>query len=170
MTSKGHNTVEIEIPGLLSFLAHSDFHSAVPGINNVAADEAARFGGRANDYSPNIPVAYWGFRRMIVFGMTSFALGLVGLWLTRTKRWCRPPTALGGRSTAADAHRRPRAGPGPHPVGLADRHHHHGLPADRQLLGWIFTEMGRQPWSVFGLMRTSDRYPPVSPPRNSSSP
>ncbi len=26
--------------------------------------------------------------------------------------------------------------------------------------GWIFTEMGRQPWAVFGLMTTERRSPP----------
>jgi cytochrome d ubiquinol oxidase subunit I len=27
-------------------------------------------------------------------------------------------------------------------------------------MGWIFTEMGRQPWIVFGLMRTEDGVSP----------
>lgn len=29
------------------------------------------------------------------------------------------------------------------------------LPFLANSLGWIFTEMGRQPWTVFGLMRTA---------------
>ncbi len=32
-----------------------------------------------------MPVAYWGFRWMIGFGMASFSVGLLGLWLTRKK-------------------------------------------------------------------------------------
>jgi cytochrome d ubiquinol oxidase subunit I len=30
------------------------------------------------------------------------------------------------------------------------------LPLLANSAGWIFTEMGRQPWIVFGLMRTAD--------------
>ena len=30
------------------------------------------------------------------------------------------------------------------------------LPFIASLTGWTFTEMGRQPWAVFGLLKTSD--------------
>lgn len=88
---KGHNTVAIEIPGLLSFLAKDDFTSYVPGITDINKLEQAKYG--PGDYRPNIPVAYWGFRWMIGFGMTSFAVGLAGLWLTRRRLWLSPSTA-----------------------------------------------------------------------------
>ncbi|MFD5575502.1 cytochrome ubiquinol oxidase subunit I, partial [Streptomyces cadmiisoli] len=80
---KGHNKVAIEIPGLLSFLANDDFTSFVPGINDVNKAEQEKFG--PGDYRPNIPVAYWGFRWMIGFGMASLGVGVLGLWLTRKK-------------------------------------------------------------------------------------
>ncbi|MGH1556059.1 cytochrome ubiquinol oxidase subunit I [Streptomyces sp. L7] len=81
--SKGHNTVELSIPGILSFLADDDFSSYVPGINDTNKAEQAKYG--PGDYRPIIPVTFWAFRWMIGFGMASFAVGLAGLWLTRKK-------------------------------------------------------------------------------------
>ncbi len=37
-----------------------------------------------------------------------------------------------------------------------------GLPFLANSLGWIFTEMGRQPWTVFGIMRTAAAVSPGS--------
>jgi cytochrome d ubiquinol oxidase subunit I len=34
------------------------------------------------------------------------------------------------------------------------------LPMVAALVGWVFTEMGRQPWVVFGLMKTADANSP----------
>ena len=34
------------------------------------------------------------------------------------------------------------------------------LPLGANSFGWIFTEMGRQPWSVFGLMTTQQAVSP----------
>ena len=35
-----------------------------------------------------------------------------------------------------------------------------GLPLAANTFGWIFTEMGRQPWAVFGLMTTAGAVSP----------
>ncbi|GAA2420379.1 cytochrome ubiquinol oxidase subunit I [Streptomyces mauvecolor] len=157
--AKGHNDVEISVPGVLSFLADSNFSSYVPGINDVNKAEQEKFG--PGDYRPNIPVTFWGFRWMIGFGMTSFAIGLAGLWLTRKKFMLAPAmrtgedevpnlvlfknTALGTRLTkwywfAA--------------VWTL------GFPLIANSWGWIFTEMGRQPWVVYGVLRTKDAVSP----------
>lgn len=90
---KGHNKVAIEIPGLLSFLANDDFTSYVPGINDINKAEQEKFG--PGDYRPNIPVAYWGFRWMIGFGMASLGIGMLGLWLTRKKFMLAPGMRTG---------------------------------------------------------------------------
>ena len=42
------------------------------------------------------------------------------------------------------------------------------VPADRQLVGWIFTEMGRQPWVVYSQMLTSDGVSPLVGPASCS--
>ncbi|MFJ4920555.1 cytochrome ubiquinol oxidase subunit I [Streptomyces sp. NPDC088725] len=156
---KGHNTVELEIPGVLSFLAHDDFSSFVPGINDVNKAEQQKYG--PGDYRPNIPVAYWGFRWMIGFGMASFSLGLLGLWLTR-KRFLLPP-ALRTREDEVPnlvLFRRKALRP-----GLAKWYWITSLwtmlfPLIASSWGWIFTETGRQPWVVYGVLRTSDAVSP----------
>ncbi|MDJ0383959.1 cytochrome ubiquinol oxidase subunit I [Streptomyces sp. G-G2] len=157
---KGHNKVAIEVPGILSFLADSDFNSFVPGINDVNKSEQEKYG--PGDYRPAIPVAYWGFRWMIGFGMASFAIGALGLWLTRRK-FLLPP----GLRTGEDER--------PHLVlfksALSPRLTRLywltaiwtvGFPLIANSWGWIFTEMGRQPWAVYGVLRTADAVSPTA--------
>jgi cytochrome d ubiquinol oxidase subunit I len=159
--NKGRNDVELQIPAALSFLAKSDFHSPVPGINDRAEEEVRAFGGTREDYIPNIFMTYWGFRLMIFFGMTSFAIGLAGLWLTRKKFWLdhsfhtgedEPPHLMITNKTAMNT--------------FFTRWSWRiaaltlGFPLLGNSFGWIFTEMGRQPWVVFRLMRTADAVSP----------
>ncbi len=125
----GREVWSIRVPGLLSFMATLNPNGTVQGINNVQRAEAARYG--AGNYKPYIPVTYWSFRLMVGFGLLAALIGLLGLWLTRKgrlpqRRWFY---------TAAIA-------------GLC-------LPYLANTMGWIFTEMGRQPWVVYGVLRTS---------------
>ncbi|MEZ0064212.1 cytochrome d ubiquinol oxidase subunit I [Streptacidiphilus sp. MAP12-20] len=159
--SKGHNTVEITIPGLLSFLAKGDFTSAVPGINNTNDAEKGKYGSKAADYKPNIPTTFWAFRWMIGFGMTSFVIGMVGLWLTRRRFWLAPEYRRAGDEV---------------PLFMLTKDKELGpflnkwmwraaiwtmlFPVIACSWGWIFTEMGRQPWAVYGLMTTADAVSP----------
>ncbi|MFM9373130.1 cytochrome ubiquinol oxidase subunit I [Streptomyces sp. Da 82-17] len=158
---EGHNTVDLKIPGLLSFLAHGDFSSPVPGINDIAAEAAKEYGGEPADYLPNVPVTYWAFRGMIGFGMGTFALGAAGLWLTRRK--FRVATE---HRTAHDEVPRlmltRNRELGAAATGLAWRVAilTMAFPLIANAWGWIFTEMGRQPWAVYGLLRTADGVSP----------
>ncbi len=156
---QGENKVALEIPGLLSFLAHSDFHSEVPGINDVNVAEQQQFG--PGDYRPNIPVAYWGFRWMIGFGMTSAALGAAGLWLTRRRRWLAPRLRTGPDDVPRLALTKHRTF-GPALTGWYWRLAvlTLGFPLIANSWGWIFTESGRQPWAVYGVLRTRDAVSP----------
>ncbi|KRV47235.1 cytochrome BD ubiquinol oxidase subunit I [Wenjunlia vitaminophila] len=151
---EGHNKVAVEIPGVLSYLGKGDFSAEVPGINDINEAEQLKYG--PGDYRPNIPVAYWGFRWMIGFGMTSFAFGVVGLWLTRRRFWLAPehrtasdePPKLmltRGRSLAVRPSRWFWR------IGLITM----VFPLIANSWGWIFTETGRQPWAVYGLLKTS---------------
>jgi cytochrome d ubiquinol oxidase subunit I len=156
----GHNTVAIDIPGLLSFLAKDDFTSYVPGINDVNKAEQAKYG--PGDYRPNIPTAYWGFRWMIGFGMTSFAVGLAGLWLTRRKLWLAPEHRTGDDEPphlVLTKNRRlgPTLSRWYWRIGLLTM----GFPLIANSWGWIFTETGRQPWVVYGLLKTTDAVSPT---------
>ncbi|MGC5034491.1 cytochrome ubiquinol oxidase subunit I [Streptomyces sp. DT190] len=155
---EGHNKVALEIPGLLSFLAHSDFESYVPGINDTNKALQEEFG--PGDYKPIVPVAYWGFRWMIGFGMASFSIGLLGLWLTR-KKFLLPAAHRTGDDEI------------PHLVLFRKPLQPRltrlywlvavwtmAFPLIANSWGWIFTEMGRQPWVVYGLFQTRDAVSP----------
>ncbi|MCX9190041.1 cytochrome ubiquinol oxidase subunit I [Carbonactinospora thermoautotrophica] len=127
--NEGRNKVAIEIPSLLSWLATADPGARVEGINDLQQKYQAQYG--PGDYRPNIPVAYWSFRLMIGTGMAVALFALVGLWLTRRGRL--PANRWVWR------------------IGIASI----ALPLIANSLGWIFTEMGRQPWTVFGVLQTS---------------
>ena len=156
---EGHNKVAVEIPGLLSFLAHSDLSSEVPGINDINRAEQREHG--PGDYRPNIPTAYWGFRWMIGFGMTSFTIGLALLWLTRTRFLLAPHLRTGEDERPHLAFTRSRAlGPRPARLLWPRAVPTLGFPLIANSWGWIFTETGRQPWAVYGVLRTSDAVSP----------
>jgi cytochrome d ubiquinol oxidase subunit I len=71
-----------------------------------------------------MPVTYWGFRVMIGFGLASMGGGVLAWWLTR-------------KGTVPNARWLMR-------LGLAAI----ALPFLANAAGWIFTEMGRQPFVV----------------------
>ncbi|MFF8426845.1 cytochrome ubiquinol oxidase subunit I [Streptomyces sp. NPDC016566] len=156
---KSHNTVAIEIPGLLSFLANDDFTSYVPGINDVNKAEQQKFG--PGDYRPNIPVAFWGFRWMIGFGMASFAIGLAGLWLTRKKFMLPQHLRVGDDEVPHLVLFRSKAlGPTLTIWYWRIAIWTLAFPLIANSWGWIFTEMGRQPWVVYGVLQTRDAVSP----------
>ena len=139
----------IKVPCVLSFLATGDPNGKVEGINPLQA--AYSSGGLVDpdnklaqaykehlaaqgitDYAPNIPVSYWSFRLMMGLGFGAMAVGAWILWLLRkgglpkdTKLWTAAMVAL--------------------PL----------MPLFANSFGWIFTEMGRQPWLVAGVMSTA---------------
>ncbi len=122
---------QIDVPSVLSFLATGDFKGTVEGVNNLEAKYDAEFG--EGNYTPNIPLAYWSFRLMIGFGGIAFLLALFTLWRTRKgrdlpkARWFLPAM-----------------------ISLPF------MPLLANSFGWIFTETARQPWAVFGLIKTED--------------
>ena len=156
---QGHNKVAVEIPGLLSFLAHSDFDSFVPGINDVQKAEQEKYG--PGDYRPNIPVAYWGFRWMIGFGMASLGIGLLGLWLTRRK-FLLPKALRTGEDEVPHLvlFRSKALGPRFDRIYWLVALWTMLFPLIANSWGWIFTETGRQPWAVYGVLRTADAVSP----------
>ncbi|GGO29638.1 cytochrome ubiquinol oxidase subunit I [Microbispora rosea subsp. aerata] len=125
----GRNHINIQIPYGLSLLATNTLDGKVEGINDIQARYEKTYG--AGDYKPVVGLAYWSFRLMIGFGALAGLLALAGLWLTRRGRTPR--------------------GPWFHRIAVLGI----GLPFLANTLGWIFTEMGRQPWTVFGIMRTA---------------
>jgi cytochrome d ubiquinol oxidase subunit I len=129
----------IEIPKLLSFLATGTLNGEVKGINDLKAEYAQTYGtsgnalvaDRATQYTPNIPTTYWTFRLMMGAGFAAAGIAIAVLWTTRKER---VPTGKWLVYAAVAA-----------PL----------LPVFANSFGWIFTEVGRQPWVVFGLMTTA---------------
>lgn len=133
----------IKIPGLLSFLGTGSFDGEVRGINDLREEYIETYGQdpgaayyTAGDYVPVVPVTYWSFRFMIGLGMAAAAGAALVLWLTRRGR---VPGARWFPWVALSL-----------PV----------LSVAANSFGWIFTEMGRQPWVVFGLMTTENAVSP----------
>lgn len=127
----------IEIPGLLSFLAYNNFHTDVEGITTLIPQYEQQYGtnladeeiygqraGEPIDYLPLMIVTYWGFRLMITFGGLAALACVVAWWLTR-------------RGTVPDSRGLMRLAV----VGI-------GAPFAANITGWVFTEMGRQPFVV----------------------
>jgi len=113
----------IEIPKLLSYLADGNTNSEVKGLTQLQTEYAAKYDPNAT-YRPNLAVTYWSFRLMIGFAVFAAATALAGLWLSRkgkitNQKWF---SKLAVWSIAA--------------------------PYLGASFGWIFTEMGRQPFVV----------------------
>ncbi|BBZ52833.1 cytochrome ubiquinol oxidase subunit I [Mycobacterium heidelbergense] len=113
----------IEVPYVLSFLAEGRASDVtLQGVRNMQQDYEHRFG--PNDYRPNLFVTYWSFRAMIGLLAIPVLFALTALWLTRggripNQRWFSWFALL-------------------------------TIPAPflSNISGWVFTEMGRQPWIV----------------------
>jgi cytochrome bd ubiquinol oxidase subunit I len=113
----------IEVPYVLPFLAESKFDGVtLQGVKDLQQQYVERFG--PGDYRPNLFVTYWAFRAMIGLLLFPVAFALAALWLTRRGR-------------------------------IPDRRWFGWLalitiptPFLANSAGWVFTEMGRQPWVV----------------------
>jgi len=87
---------------------------------------------------PDSTIVFWSFRIMVGMGLLMLLLGVLGLILRLRNRLYDTPwfqrfaLAMG-------------------PSGLI-----------ALLAGWITTEVGRQPWVVYGVMRTADAASPLS--------
>jgi cytochrome d ubiquinol oxidase subunit I len=136
--NQNRNYFNIALPHLLSVLATNTWDGYVAGINDVQADYQNRYG--PGDYRPNIAVTYWSFRIMVGTAMLSGLVSFVGLLLWRRRRLAK--SRWFARAALAAV----------------------ALPFIGNSTGWIFTEMGRQPWAVFGLLRTSDSVSPSVDP------
>ena len=123
-----HELFSIRVPYLLSFLSTHTLDGTVEGITDLQAQYVQLYG--PGDYTPIIWVTYWSFRWMIGLGSLSVLISVVGLWLTRGGRL--PESRWAWRAAVWSF----------------------PLPLIAMIVGWVFTEMGRQPWLVFGLLTT----------------
>ncbi|HSP70996.1 MAG TPA: cytochrome ubiquinol oxidase subunit I [Gaiellaceae bacterium] len=129
------NLVNIAVPHGLSILADNSWNGRVEGINDVQRDYEQQYG--PGNYKPIVAVTYWSFRIMTGIGFLACLLAAAGLWLARRA----------GR--LENAHRYLRLAV----WAIA-------LPFVANLAGWVFTEIGRQPWVVQGLLLTRNAVSP----------
>jgi cytochrome d ubiquinol oxidase subunit I len=118
---KNQRVVGLSAPGLLSFMAHNDFHTPVTGLNEF----------KPQDWPPVVP-CFLFFHGMVGLGMAMLAVSALGflyfhhgsLPQRRWLLWLLVFSVL--------------------------------LPEMANQLGWFAAEVGRQPWIVYGVMRTPD--------------
>ena len=94
---------------------------------------------------PPVVVVFWAFRVMVLMGTLMAAVGLISLWF----RW---------RGRLYDAPLLHRFATLMGPSGFV-----------AVLCGWVVTEVGRQPYTVYGLLRTSESLAPVEAPAVAAS-
>lgn len=121
------NDWAIEIPNVLSLLATHSLDGRVQGLRDFP---------RA-DQPPLLPLLFYSFRVMVAIGFYFVGLMVWSAWI-----WWR-------RGLSADSlRRRPwllRAWVAAVPLGYVAVES-----------GWIVREVGRQPWVVYGVLRTAD--------------
>ncbi len=116
----------IELPGMLSFLIHGNFHDEVKGLDTVPKEN-----------HPPVLITHLAFQVMVGIGVLlmilSFLFFFAFRWKTLLdKRWFLMLFALAT------------------PLGFI------AVEA-----GWTVTEVGRQPWIIWEIMRTEDAVTPM---------
>ena len=92
------------------------------------------------DKQPSVAVLFWSFRIMVGLGFAMLGLGAWSLWL----RW---------RGSLYDTPWLQRAALVMSPMGFV-----------AVLAGWVTTEVGRQPYTVYGLLTTAESVSPIDAP------
>ncbi|OYQ66887.1 cytochrome ubiquinol oxidase subunit I [Aerococcus sp. 1KP-2016] len=133
---EGKRVFGIEIPYMLSILSFNSLEGSVQGMDSIQEELVAEYG--EDNYYPPVNLLFWSFRIMAGFGTLMLGVSVLGLWLSREKnpllfknKWMLWIVAL---TTVT--------------------------PFMANSAGWIITEMGRQPWTVYGLFKTEDSISP----------
>ncbi|MSS44822.1 cytochrome ubiquinol oxidase subunit I [Cutibacterium sp. WCA-380-WT-3A] len=146
----------LKIPGMLGFLGTGKWGEEIKGIDDLKNYQVHEYTYHRRDNSqtslqasyqdvlrqkidangiklePNVPVSYWTFRIMITLGMIAVIVGIVMLVAMRGDRNPKPHGWLSVFMTLLPL-----------------------LPLFANSFGWIFSEMGRQPWIVAGVLPTT---------------
>ena len=126
--------VSIRIPRVLSLLAYNRLEGQVKGVTELQRDYEAAYG--PGNYVPSITITYWSFRIMVASGFLMLFAAAYGLYrvmrnqLDARMKWL-----------------------GLFPLAI-------GLPYLANTFGWLLTEIGRQPWVVYGKYLTADAVSP----------
>lgn len=119
----------VKIPGALSFLSYNKFEGEVRGINQLQAESEQKFG--PGDYVPPVAISYWTFRIMVGLGFLMLIISAVSLYKAVKNKYDFKPLM--------------------YKIVFWSML----LPVAANTTGWLFTEIARQPWTVFGLFQTA---------------
>ncbi|MBU2285065.1 MAG: cytochrome ubiquinol oxidase subunit I [Gammaproteobacteria bacterium] len=125
---EGRTDYAVQIPKLASLILAHDINAEIKGLNEFP-----------NAHPPVAPV-FWGFRIMVGVGVLMLAVSWSAAWIL----WRRSRRA-GGQPSAKE----PRA-----LLWTLAAMTFSGWVAT--LAGWYVTEIGRQPFIIYGLVRTAD--------------
>ena len=131
------NRFDIEIPCLLSIVATNSIDGTITGMTELQAQQEAQYG--PGNYIPNVWVAFYGVRLMMGFGLAGAMWMAYAWWRTRRGRL---PVQRWFWAVSVWIVVTPWLG---------------------NLFGWIFTENARQPWVVYGELKTADAVSSLAP-------
>jgi len=118
----------LEVPAMLSFIAHGKFSGEVKGLDDLQMQMEKRYGPR--DFRPPVWVSYISLRLMIGIAIIMMVIVLYGIiWYVLLGKTMHRKMLLFMI------------------FGIA-------LPFIANTAGWLISETGRQPWIVYGLMPT----------------
>ncbi|GCE47980.1 cytochrome d ubiquinol oxidase subunit I [Thermosporothrix hazakensis] len=123
------NIVDIQIPFGLSFMLNNTFTGEVKGIKDLQAQYENTYG--PGNYIPPVNVSYWSFRFMVGAGVLMILFSLAAAFLLWKKQLAQKRFFLILLICSIV------------------------LPYVANAGGWILTEMGRQPWLVYGVEQTA---------------
>ena len=124
----------IRIPYAMSFLACNNFTCEVQGVNQLQAADVAKYG--PGNYIPLMVVTYWTFRFMMTIGFIMIGASAWFLYHTRRNDYEESKWFKWVPFWAIS------------------------LPYIANVSGWVLTEMGRQPWIVYDLLKVEDAVSP----------
>ena len=124
----------IQVPHLLSILATLSWDGEVQGMTPLQASDQDEYGD--GDYIPPVRTTYWSMRIMAYAGTLVFLVFALGAFLHWRGRLASTRWFLW--------------------LGVAAI----PLPYMAALAGWVLSEVGRQPWIVWGLLKTVDANSP----------
>lgn len=134
-TEEMKNNWSIEIPFMLSLLAYDSFEGSVEGMKTLQATYEKLYGEGVN-YIPPVEAVFWSFRIMAAIGGLMILIAMFALFFNKKKTLSSKPWFLKAM------------------VWMIP------MPFIANTAGWIMTEIGRQPWTVFGLFTTAQSVSP----------
>jgi len=120
------NTLEVGLPGMLSWLVHGDTQGTIQGLKEFRPE-----------LRPPVAPLFFAYRLMVLLGLYLAIVMLWGAYL-----WLR------GQLTTRSSF-------------LKVLFYSIPVPYVASQLGWLVTEVGRQPWIVYGLLKTAQAVSPL---------